>query len=69
MESSLYILVEMGRTQEIRRTQGEQNRSIECSIALRGVAPLVMCAVIGFIVGAGNFQDWFQGEHRTDSTG
>ena len=37
--------------------------SVECSIALRGVAPFLLFTIIGFFLGAGNLQYWVQGKY------
>ena len=52
----------MGRSQEQSKSSMEQSRSVECSITLRGFTAFFLFGTIGFMVGAGNFQEWFQGE-------
>ena len=48
----------------MNKSLGGESGSVECSITLRGGTQLLLFASIGFFLGAGNFQDWFQGDQK-----
>ena len=54
----------MGRSKEMNKSLVGESGSVECSITLRGGTQLLLFASIGFFLGAGNFQDWFQGDQK-----